>query len=131
MDRSRARRLLGDAMWVLAGMLVACVFMVGGLWWLGNRLDTALGGSAWDGEVPFIVYCPPALPCTITSVPERTPRLAIGRGHDTISASPQPQIAGLRTGNQVMCTVHVEIFAWGQAANDPQPTSTVTNCRRA
>ncbi|MFB7718721.1 hypothetical protein [Nocardia sp. NPDC056100] len=130
MDWSRVRRILDDAMWVLVGMVCAFVIAVGGIWLLLVNLNTTLGNPRWDGELAFIANCSPGISCVIKSVPEQTPPLAIrGSGLSAITLVPQPAIAELRTGDRVLCTVHVELA--DSDINDNATISTASDCRRA
>ncbi|MFF2554520.1 hypothetical protein ACFVUS_26205 [Nocardia sp. NPDC058058] len=133
MDRPRidVRRILDDALWVLIGALCAFVVAVGGIWWLLANLNTTVRTPQWDGEVPFIADCSPGTPCVIKSLPEQTPPLATRNNLPVISSSPQPEIAGLRTGDRVTCTVHVELAEPENENGYSRGISTVTDCRRA
>ncbi|WP_369640286.1 hypothetical protein, partial [Nocardia sp. JMUB6875] len=90
------------------------------------------GPEEWDGEVPFVVECSNSAPCVLTSLADQTPSLAVrGMPSRTVSVNIPSDIAGLQAGDRVMCGVHVEIQAWGQSANDPQPITTLKACRRS
>ncbi|MFE3188845.1 hypothetical protein ACFXHA_07525 [Nocardia sp. NPDC059240] len=126
------RKMLGDAVAVLVGVMAGIAIVVGACFWLLYRLAGQVGDSTWDGEMSFIADCKDGSPCFVVSVPAQTPRLALtGRAEQSVSLPPVPTIAGLQSGDRVSCKLHVEVFAWGQAANDPVATNTVDNCHRA
>ncbi|MGW4245879.1 hypothetical protein [Nocardia sp. NPDC004722] len=126
------RRMLRDALWVLLGVMVGIAIMVGSAYWALIKLSNEVfGDPKWDGTLQFIADCPVGSACRVTSLPDQTPSLAVkGKPGGTVSLAPVPTIAGLQTGDHVSCTLHVEVWTWGQSYNDPEPQNTLENCHR-
>ncbi|GAB4588158.1 hypothetical protein Ntsu_59900 [Nocardia sp. IFM 10818] len=128
----RTREIFGDAMAILLGVVFACLVAAGaavGAWKLLSLQD-----PRWDGEVPFIVRCPPEPggACLLESEAEHTPRMARdGRPSGTISQSAiSSGIPDLRAGDRVVCIVHVG----GSDVNDNDsngPYWTAEKCKRS